>query len=146
MFLVHMDLLVRVAVLVAVLALALAVGLRRRRTDGRAAPVAAGDVLTAADLGAPLGGRATLLQVSTQFCAPCRATRAVLAPLARDVDGVVHVELSAEDHVDLVRRLDVTRTPTLLVLDAGGRVTSRTHGVPTAAAVLDALPGREALR
>ena len=35
------------------------------------------------------------------------------------VDGVAHVEVDAESHLDLVRRLDVVRTPTVLVAGRG---------------------------
>jgi hypothetical protein len=52
---------------------------------------------------------------------------------------VRHVELDAEHHLDLVRRLGVTRTPTTLVLDASGRERARAAGVPTRAQVESAL-------
>lgn len=93
-----------------------------------------------AGVGATPGERATLLQFSSAFCAPCRATRRVLAEVAGRVPGVGHVELDAELHLDLVRRLDVTATPTTLVLDAGGREVLRAAGQPTPAQVLQALP------
>src|SRR4051812_16570752 len=85
------------------------------------------------------GERATLLQFSSAFCAPCRATRRVLADVAGVVPGVAHVEIDAEHHLDLVRRLGITRTPTTLVLDASGREVSRASGAPTRDAVLTTL-------
>ena len=93
-----------------------------------------------AELGAAAGERATLLQFSSAFCAPCRATRRVLGEVARAVPGVAHVEVDAELHLDVVRRLAVHRTPTTLVLDAGGREVRRATGQPTRAHVLQALP------
>ena len=51
-----------------------------------------------------LGERATLLQFSSAFCAPCRATRRVLGEVAGLVPGVTHVEVDAEHHLDVVRR------------------------------------------
>jgi thiol-disulfide isomerase/thioredoxin len=90
--------------------------------------------------GAGLGERATLVQFSSAFCQPCRATRRVLADVAGVVPGVEHVEIDAESHLDLVRRLDVRRTPTTLVLDARGRVTSRASGQPRKEQVVAALP------
>src|SRR5687767_11065309 len=84
-------------------------------------PVLAGD---------RLGERATLLQFSSAFCAPCRATRRVLADVATAVPGVRHVELDAEQHLDLVRQVGVTRTPTTLVLDGTGREVTRAAGAP----------------
>ncbi|AEW93191.1 MULTISPECIES: TlpA family protein disulfide reductase [Streptomycetaceae] len=95
--------------------------------------------LTAADIGGPLGERATLVQFSTAFCAPCRATRRVLGEVAAMVRGVAHVEIDAEDRLDLVRRLAVEKTPTVLVLDGGGAVVRRAAGQPRKADVIAAL-------
>ncbi|WP_395108977.1 thioredoxin family protein [Actinomadura sp. SCN-SB] len=95
--------------------------------------------LGAAEIGSRLGERATLVQFSTAFCAPCRATRRVLGEVAGMVDGVAHVELDAESHLDLVRRLNVVRTPTVLVLDADGRIVRRASGAPRKADVIAAL-------
>ena len=91
--------------------------------------------------GHALGGasRATLLQFSSAFCAPCRTTRVVLEEVVGMVDGVAHVEVDAESHLDLVRRLDVRRTPTVLVLDSAGLVRVRAAGAPRKADVIAAL-------
>jgi thiol-disulfide isomerase/thioredoxin len=110
-----------------------------------AAPTAAdasavkNSALTQADIGAVLGSRATLVQFSSAFCAPCRATRRVLTDVAGMVDGVAHVEIDAESRLDLVRRLDVRRTPTTFVLGPDGRVTHRASGQPRKADVIAAL-------
>ncbi|MEU9119024.1 thioredoxin family protein [Streptomyces sp. NPDC048506] len=95
--------------------------------------------LGAAEIGAELGERATLLQFSSAFCQPCRATRRTLAEVAGMVEGVAHVEIDAEDHLDLVRELNVLRTPTVLVLDAAGRIVRRASGQPRKADVIAAL-------
>ncbi|QIK68250.1 thioredoxin family protein [Nocardioides sp. HDW12B] len=97
------------------------------------------DRLTAADLGAELGERATLLQFSSAFCAPCRATRRVLADVAAVVPGVTHVEVDAESHLALVRRVGVQRTPTTLILAADGGEVSRASGALRKPQVLHAL-------
>ncbi|MFI1755288.1 TlpA family protein disulfide reductase [Streptomyces sp. NPDC020571] len=109
---------------------------RGQDDDGRAA---AAPRLDAADLGAQLGARATLVQFSSAFCAPCRATRRVLGEVAGLVPGVAHVEIDAEGHLELVRALDVLKTPTVLVLDADGRVVRRAVGQPRRADVIAAL-------
>jgi thiol-disulfide isomerase/thioredoxin len=83
-----------------------------------------------------LGERATLLQFSSAFCAPCRAARRTLADAAALVPGVVHVEVDAESHLDLVRRLGILRTPTTLVLDQSGVEVARAAGAPTRDQVL----------
>ncbi|MBM9507487.1 TlpA family protein disulfide reductase [Actinacidiphila acididurans] len=98
-----------------------------------------GQRLTAAEIGAPLGERATLVQFSTAFCVPCRATRRVLGEVAGMVEGVRHVEIDAEGHLDLVRKLDIVRTPTVLVLDAQGAVVRRAAGQPRPVDVIAAL-------
>ena len=103
---------------------------------GRESP---GELLSEAELGGPLGGRATLVQFSTAFCAPCRATRVILADVASLVDGVTHVEIDAESHLDLVRRLDIRRTPTVLVLGPDGRIAQRGSGQPRKADILAAI-------
>ncbi|HEX3932307.1 MAG TPA: thioredoxin family protein [Nocardioides sp.] len=87
------------------------------------------------------GERATLLQFSSAFCAPCRATRRTLDDVARTVPGVAHVEVDAEHHLELVRALGVLRTPTTLVLDAEGRELTRATGAPRPGQVLAALQG-----
>lgn len=96
-------------------------------------------VLDASDIGEALGERATLVQFSSAFCAPCRATRRILGEVVHMVDGVVHVEIDAEQHLDLVRRLNILRTPTVLVLDGAGRIIRRASGQPRKADVIAAL-------
>ena len=140
-----------VIVLLAVLAAACAFGIiwksrnGRLRSGGTPAPdgaaleAGAGPALSEAELGRPLGGRATLVQFSTAFCAPCRATRVILADVAGLVDGVTHVEIDAESRLDLVRRLDIRRTPTVLVLGPDGRIARRASGQPRKADVLAAI-------
>lgn len=128
-------------VCVVVLAAASAYGVLQRRRSGRVRVRGRDDGkrLDAAELGAELGERATLVQFSSAFCAPCRATRRVLGEVAAVVPGVTHVEIDAEAHLDLVRRLDILKTPTVLVLDADGRVVRRATGQPRKADVIAAL-------
>jgi thiol-disulfide isomerase/thioredoxin len=86
-----------------------------------------------------LGERATLLQFSSAFCAPCRATRRILGEVVQLVPGVAHIEVDAEHHLDVVRRLGILRTPTTIVLSAGGVEVTRASGAPTRQQVLTAL-------
>lgn len=141
--------------LCAALACALAGGVLLRRRNGRMRSVASPEpsstvdlgrgpatsagVLTSADLGQPLGERATLVQFSSAFCAPCRATRRILAEVSGMLEGVAHVEIDAESRLDLVRRLGVLKTPTVLVTDAAGRVVKRASGQPRKPDVVAAL-------
>jgi thiol-disulfide isomerase/thioredoxin len=120
-------------------------GTHRVRTvpalDPSAAPpeATAWDAVVDAVPGAELGEKATLLQFSSAFCAPCRVTRRTLAEVAELVPGVEHLEVDAEHHLDLVRRLGILRTPTTLVLDASGREVTRAAGAPRKEQVLGAL-------
>lgn len=132
-------------VLGAAVAAAVVIALLLRWKNGRFSAAADtgrdGDalVMTADDLGTEPGERATLVQFSSSFCAPCRATRVVLGQVVDLVPGVVTVEIDAESSLDLVRRHQILRTPTVLVLDADGRVVGRASGAPTRDQVLVAL-------
>ncbi|WNI19258.1 TlpA family protein disulfide reductase [Actinacidiphila sp. ITFR-21] len=128
-------------VCLAVLAAASVYGVIHRRRDGRVRVRAKddGERLTAEDLGGPLGERATLVQFSSAFCAPCRATRRVLGEVTAMVPGVRHVDIDAESRLELVRRLNILRTPTVLVLGADGSIVRRAAGLPRRADVIAAL-------
>ncbi|MFF3213306.1 thioredoxin family protein [Streptomyces sp. NPDC002886] len=95
--------------------------------------------LGAAELGAEPGERATLVQFSSAFCQPCRATRRILDEVAAMVGGVRHIEIDAEKNLDLVRVLGIEKTPTVLVLDGAGRIVRRAVGMPRKADVIAAL-------
>jgi thiol-disulfide isomerase/thioredoxin len=72
----------------------------------------------------------TVVQFSTAFCAPCRATKARLEQMQRSRPGLAVVQIDAESHLDEVRELDVRRTPTLFYLDRAGRLIGRSSGAP----------------
>ena len=128
-------------VLVAAVVVGVLLSALKAWVDGRFRGKSEDDVerVTAAEVGGELGERATLLQFSSAFCAPCRATRRTLAEVEGMVDGVRHVELDAESHLELVRRLDILRTPTTLVLDSTGAVVKRASGAPRKPDVIAAL-------
>ncbi|MFI1393802.1 TlpA family protein disulfide reductase [Streptomyces sp. NPDC020681] len=128
-------------VVAVVLAAASVFGLWQRKNGGRLKVRGrdAGRQLGAGEIGAELGERATLVQFSSAFCQPCRATRRTLTDVAEMVAGVVHVEIDAEERLELVRELGILKTPTVLVLDAGGRIVTRASGQPRKADVIAAL-------
>ena len=100
-----------------------------RRRDGRSRAVTGPAArLTPAELGRPLGRTVTFVQFSTTACAPCRGVRRALGELTAGRPDVVHVEVDAEQHLDLVRQHRVFTTPTVLVLDATGAVRHRLTG------------------
>ena len=131
--------------LAAALLVATVLGVAMRRRAGQFRPPSPGTsakpagALTEADLGAGLGRQATLVQFSTAFCAPCRPTRQILAQVADMVDGVTHVEIDAAARMDLVQRLRINSTPTVLVLDSDGAIVKRATGLPRKADVIAAL-------
>ncbi len=113
---------------VAVLALAGVLGAVWRARNGVAHRVAPGLDLDAGTLGAPLGRTMTLVQLSSRTCATCPPTARALAEVAHGHPGVAVVHLDVEERLDLVRALDVTRTPTVLAVDPRGQVVARASG------------------
>ncbi len=85
----------------------------------------------------------TVVQFSTAFCGPCRATRARLRQLQTTRPGLAYVHVDAESHLEAVRALGVQRTPTLFYVDRRGAV-GRVEGAPRPAeltAAVDAVVG-----
>lgn len=134
---------VGLAVAAGVLVVASGFGLWWRRRDGKVRAVIGEptDRALLSALGVEAGVPVTLLQFSSAFCAPCRATRALCRRLVLDRDGVRHVEVDAESQLDAVRALGVWRTPTVFVIDGAGRVLARVTGQPTRDQLADAVAG-----
>jgi thiol-disulfide isomerase/thioredoxin len=116
-----------VAALVAASAL-LALWLTRR--SGRVRVPAETVTLTSADLGAPLGETATLVQFGTRFCAPCRQAARRLSEFAATHPGVTHLDIDLEADPDWAWRHEITESPTTFVLGPSGQVRARITGVP----------------
>lgn len=90
--------------------------------------------------GANLGKRATLIQFSSAFCQPCRATRRILEQVAAEFDGGIEiVQIDADENLELTRLWEVTSTPTVVFLDADGREVYRGSGQPRPADVIAGL-------
>lgn len=124
-------------VLVAALLVAGAAAWWLRTRNGALRPPATGEDggVSVRDVLERLGaapGRAdlTVVQFSTAFCAPCRATRARLQHLQTTRPGLAYLHVDAESHLDEVRELDVRRTPTLFYLDRAGELIGRSSGAP----------------
>jgi hypothetical protein len=117
------------AVLVLLLALSSLVWWWTHRRDGvfRAPPV--GPVTDGGAALRPVPGRsATFVLITSAVCAACPQARRVLRALVDEDARLGYTEIAAEDHEELVRRLGILRTPTVLLLDADGAVRSRTSG------------------
>jgi thiol-disulfide isomerase/thioredoxin len=98
-----------------------------------------GHRLTAETLGEPLGTRATMVQFSSAFCAPCRATHSLLSQMVIAMTDVKHIHIDAESHLELVRQLDIRSTPTTLFVNKDGIEVGRAAGTPKREQVLAAL-------
>ena len=123
-----------------VLGAATAYGLWYQKSRGKIqAKAVSGHGLTAAVIGGDLGSRATLVQFSSAFCTPCRATRTLLENVVTDLSDVRHVEIDAETNLELVRKLDIRSTPTTLILNSFGVEVGRAVGAPKRDQVLAAL-------
>jgi thiol-disulfide isomerase/thioredoxin len=124
------------AVLVAALVLTAVAAWWLRTRSGAVRPSApAAEGTTMDPVFEALGVRAdtadlTVVQFSTAFCAPCRATKARLEQLRATRPGLAVLHVDAESHLDEVRALDVRRTPTLFYLDRSGAVIGRSSGAP----------------
>jgi len=95
--------------------------------------------LTAEVLGEELGSRATMVQFSSAFCTPCRATHALLSQMVLTMSDVKHIQVDAESHLELVRQLDIRSTPTTLFLNSKGVEVGRAAGTPKREQVITAL-------
>jgi thiol-disulfide isomerase/thioredoxin len=134
--------LVGVIIMLAALVAATAVGFAVRLRAGRLRPVTDPHAVHAdrlARLGHVPGTAATLVQFSSEFCAPCRATARVCAGIMAEIPGVRHVEVDAAEHLDAARELNIWRTPTVLVVDERGRIVWRAVGLVAPASLREAL-------
>ena len=124
-----------------VLVLASAYGFWWKRRQGaiRSDKAVPGHRMTEATLGQALGSRATMVQFSSAFCAPCRATHSLLSQMVLAMNDVKHIHIDAESHLELVRELDIRSTPTTLFINARGVEVGRAAGTPKREQVLAAL-------
>ena len=122
-----------------VLALASAYGMWYQRSRGVIKAKNKAGIITTEMIGGALGSRATLVQFSSAFCTPCRATRVLLQDIVSSMPDVVHVDIDAEDHLELVRELNILSTPTTLILNSTGHEVGRAVGAPKREQVINAL-------
>lgn len=124
-----------------VLASATGFGIWYQRTRGefRKKKTVNGPKLTAAIVGTELGSRATMVQFSSAFCTPCRATKVLLEDMVKSMPDVRYAHIDAESHLELVRKLDIRSTPTTLFLNSAGVEVGRAMGTPKRAQVQAAI-------
>ena len=131
--------------MVAVILAVLALGLFWKLRTGRSKRVTNGQQIDLAKLGAvkngkpvlAFGERMTFLQFSTEFCSQCVQTARVYKDLEQHSDGILHIEVDITNRLDVAKEFNILQTPTTLVLDAAGRVTSRIGGATKAQTIKD---------
>ena len=124
-----------------VIALSTAYGFWWKANQGaiRTKKAVPGHRLNAQILGEALGARATMVQFSSAFCTPCRATHSLLSQMVASMSDVKHIQVDAESHLELVRELDIRSTPTTLFINSQGIEVGRAAGTPKRDQVLAAL-------
>ena len=124
---------------VLVLAIAFGVWYTRSRGEFRRKKTVNGPKLDASVIGVELGSRVTMVQFSSAFCSPCRATKALLEDMVKTMPDVRYAHIDAESHLELVRKLDIRSTPTTLFLNAAGVEVGRAMGTPKRSQVMAAV-------
>ncbi len=127
--------------LLIVLVLASGYGIWYQRSRGaiRAKKTISSRRITTAKVGSELGSRATMVQFSSSFCTPCRATHALLEQMVISIPDVRHILIDVESHLELVREFDIRSTPTTLFINGAGVEVGRATGTPKRDQVLAAL-------
>ena len=133
-----MPLETRLAIIVVLVALSVALGLLWKARTGRSKAIEKGQLIDLAKLGATregeavraFGKRITFLQFSSETCSTCKQTARVFQELEQTADDVLHIEVDITNRLDLAKKFQILQTPTTLVLDHTGRVTSRIGGAP----------------
>jgi thiol-disulfide isomerase/thioredoxin len=131
-----MSLETRLALVLGLLAVAVAAGLIWRARTGKAKLVSGGEQINLAEIGAvkdgkpvtSFGKKVTFLQFSSEFCTACRQTARLYSELEQVHPEILHIEIDITNRVDLANKFNILQTPTTLVLDSHGRVTSRIGG------------------
>ena len=133
-----MPLETRLAIVGVLVALSVALGLLWKARTGRSKAIARGELIDLAELGATrndqpvksFGKRVTFLQFSSETCSTCKQTARLFQELEQTAEDVLHIEVDITERLDLAKKFQILQTPTTLVLDHNGRVTSRIGGAP----------------
>ena len=78
-----------------------------------------------------LGKNVTLLQFSSAFCSPCKATAVVISQIVQGMDDVVYIQVASEENLKLVEKFDIKSTPTVVLFNRDGVEVGRAVGIPT---------------
>jgi thiol-disulfide isomerase/thioredoxin len=120
----------------ALIAVATAAGLIWKARTGTAKKVNSGLVIDLNEIAAikdghpvtKFGERVTFLQFSSEFCSQCAQTARLFHDLEAHHNDILHIEVGITNRLDLANKFNILQTPTTLVLDKNGVVTSRIGG------------------
>jgi thiol-disulfide isomerase/thioredoxin len=120
----------------ALIAVATAAGLIWKARTGTAKKVNSGLVIDLNEIAATkdgnpvteFGERVTFLQFSSEFCSQCAQTARLFHDLEAHHNDILHIEVDITNRLDLANKFNILQTPTTLVLDKNGVVTSRIGG------------------
>ena len=118
------------------IAVATAAGLIWKARTGTAKKVNSGLVIDLKEIAAvkdglpvtEFGERVTFLQFSSEFCSQCAQTARLFHDLEAQHDDILHIEVDITNRLDLANKFNILQTPTTLVLDKNGVITSRIGG------------------
>jgi thiol-disulfide isomerase/thioredoxin len=142
-----MDLYLQFGIVLVLVAVATAAGLIWKARTGTAKKIHSGEVINLAEIratkdGKPVtefGERVTFLQFSSEFCSQCAQTARLFHELETQHSDILHVEVDITDRLDLANKFNILQTPTTLVLDKNGVVTSRIGGAAKTQTIQDEL-------
>ena len=135
----------RLIIIAALVLAVIAAGGYWRISTGRAKRVHEGTQIDLAKLGATKNGKpvtnfgkkVTFLQFSTEVCSQCRQTARLLGEFEAQNPEVLHIEFDLTHRLDVAKKFNILQTPTTLVLDGNGRVTSRIGGAAKTQTIQD---------
>jgi thiol-disulfide isomerase/thioredoxin len=131
-----MNNLLQFGLVLALIAVATAAGLIWKARTGTAKKVNSGLVIDLNEIAAikdgrpvtEFGERVTFLQFSSEFCSQCAQTARLFHDLEAQHNDILHIEVDITNRLDLANKFNILQTPTTLVLDKNGVITSRIGG------------------
>ncbi len=127
---------IQIVAVIALVALATLGGLVWKARTGTAKKVVSGEIIDLKEIAASkhgkpvtsFGERVTFLQFSSEVCSQCVQTSRLFRELEAQHDDILHIEVDITNRLDLANKFNILQTPTTLVLDKNGVVTSRIGG------------------
>jgi thiol-disulfide isomerase/thioredoxin len=142
-----MDNFLQIGIVVGLVVLSTVAGVIWKSRTGTAKKIVSGEVINLTEIGAvkdglpvtAFGERVTFLQFSSEVCSQCAQTARLFRELESHHDDVLHIEVDITNRLDLAKKFNILQTPTTLVLDQNGVVTSRIGGAAKPQTIQDEL-------